>query len=392
MAASATPRCSGPRVLYLIDSLAAGGAERSLVEVAPHLVSSGVRLSVGVLLDVDGLAPELEAAGVRVHRVGGSSRPQRLRRTSELLRSQRPDLLHTTLFESDVIGRVAALLTRIPTVCTLATTPYGPEHAKESGVRTSRLRAAQTADMVTARFVRRFHAVSHPVAEACIRRLRIDPQRVEVIPRGRDTRRMGAPTPERRLAVRRALGVEPSAQVLLFAGRQEPAKGLDVLINALPRVVEKQPGAVLLVAGRDGRSTSQVLQLIADRNLAGRVRVLGQRSDVPDLLCAADLFLLPSRREGLPGAVLEAMALHVPVVASDLPTVREAVPDETFAHLVPPGDPSKLAETILFALTNPDHTRSMADKSAVRFAQCFDIESVAESMIDFYGRALRVAI
>lgn len=380
---------SGPSVLYLIDSLAAGGAEKSLVDVAPGLVSRGIRLSVAVLIDRGGLAPELEYRDIPVHRIGGGTRREWLGRVSRLLRSEQPDLVHTTLFESDVVGRVAAFRTGIPAVSTLATTPYGSEHAREAGVRWSRLRGAQIADAVTARYVSRFHAVSHSVAEACTAKLRLRPDRVDVIPRGRSRLTMGYPGAERRERARLSLGLPASAPVVLFAGRQEPAKGLDVLIGAFRLVRQRVPDAVLLVAGREGRATPQVQAMLAVDGAGEAVRVLGERSDVPDLLCAADVFVLPSYREGLPGAVLEAMAMRVPVVASDIPAVREAVPDELHAFLVPAGDPVSLAEALCLALTTPDESAGRADRAVRRFEERFEIGAVAEAMVGFYGRALR---
>lgn len=379
---------AGPSVVYLIDSLAAGGAERSLVDMAPGLVDRGVRLTVAVLLDRGGLEPELLEAGVEVHHIGGHNRVQSLRHVTSYLRIRRPDLLHTTLFESDVIGRSAAFITGTPVVSTLASTPYGEEHSGEPGIKGHRLRAAQLADVVTARVARRFHAVSQATAAACIARMRLDPRKVEVIPRGRDLRRLGAPGPERRDAVRAALGIDPAAPVILFVGRQEPAKGLDVLLGAMPTVLASRSDGILLVAGREGRATAAARRIVESGRLESAVRLLGERSDVPNLLAAADVFVLPSHREGLPGAVLEAMAMEVPIVASDIPTVREAVPDEEHAFLVPAGDPRSLARAVERALSDRSEAARRVKSARSRFDSRFDMASVARSMVSFYARTL----
>ncbi|HLH46555.1 MAG TPA: glycosyltransferase [Acidimicrobiales bacterium] len=377
-----------PRVLCLIDSLAPGGAERSLVEMAPRLVRLGVRLEVAVLADTPGLGPELVAGGVPLHVVGRASRASRLRRLAGLLASRRPGLLHTTLYESDVLGRIAAFPLRIPVVTTLANTPYGPEHAAEAGVSTARLRAAQVVDVLTARTVRRFHAVSRATAAACVQRLRLDPAKVEVIPRGRDQGRLGRRSPQRSAAARRSLGVPADAPLLVAAGRQEPQKGFEVLLRAMPRVLEVLPETILLVAGREGRATPRLREVMDEAGVAASVRMLGHRADVPDILAAADVFVLPSHREGLPGVVLEAMALETPIVASDLPTVREAVPGDNHAVLVPPGDPESLALGITGTLTDPGGARRRAQASRRRFEAEFDIDAVCSAMARFYETAL----
>jgi glycosyltransferase involved in cell wall biosynthesis len=102
------------------------------------------------------------------------------------------------------------------------------------------------------------------------------------------------------------------------------------------------------------------------------------------------VFVLPSHREGLPGVVLEAMALETPVVASDLPTVREAVPGEEYALLVPPGDPDSLARGITETLTAVTPARRRAETSRRRFEAEFDIDAVSAAMARFYETALSV--
>lgn len=131
-----------------------------------------------------------------------------------------------------------------------------------------------------------------------------------MVPRGRDSAVLGRRTPARRAAARLALGYDDSV-LLLAVARHEYQKGLDVLLEGLPAVLAAQPGVVLLVAGRPGNQTAELEATTARHRLGGSVRLLGTRSDVPELLCAADVFVLASRREGFPGAVLEAIALEL---------------------------------------------------------------------------------
>jgi glycosyltransferase involved in cell wall biosynthesis len=371
-------------VLRVIDSLAPGGAERSLVDLAPHLVAAGVDLDVAVLCDRGGLGPELERCGIPLHVVGGHSRPARVAGMVKLIRRCRPDLVHTILFESDVVGRTAAALLRVPVVSSLTNTPYGPEHAAEAGVRRSRLLAAQGVDAVTARAVRRFHAVSQAAADAYVARLALRPGRIEVIPECRDPAKLGVPSPERRRAARLALGMAPDTPIVLAVGRQEPQKGLDVLLRAVPALHAAVPGTQVLIAAREGRATAELHRLAANLD---QVQFLGGRDDVADLLCAADVMVLPSRREGLPGVVLEAMAMEAPIVASDLRPVREAVPDDRYAILVPPEDPAALAEAMAGALTDRAAAERRVTAARERFTERFDIAAVSRAMVSFYRRA-----
>jgi glycosyltransferase involved in cell wall biosynthesis len=374
-------------VLYVIDSLIPGGAERSLVALAPHLVSQGVVLDVAYLHRRPGLQQELGAAGVELFCLSGSGgRAGWLWRVRQLAAARRPDLLHTTLFEADIAGRTAGWSRRLPVVSSLVNVAYGMEQTGR-GVATWKLRGAQLADSLTARSVTRFHAVSRYVAEQMGQRLRIPPKRIEVVPRGRDARLLGRRTPERRRAARAMLALDQDAPLMLAAARHEAQKGLDTLIEAFAGVLQEHPGARLMVAGREGAQTARLHADIQRLGLGRAVRLLGTRDDVAELLCAADVFVLPSRWEGLPGAVLEAMALEAPVVASDLPMVREVVSEET-ARLVPVDQAAALASAILEVLGDRTGTSWRTRQARRDFLKRFTIEQSAEAMVGLYRRAM----
>jgi len=377
------------RILYVIDSLAPGGAERSLVSIAPHLMERGIELRVAAVQDRDDLRDDLEHAGVEVVHLTPAGRPGRVRQLAALVRSIRPDLVHTTLFEADIAGRLAAAMERVPCVCTLANESYGMDYAGQPGVSAVRLRAAQAGDVATARLVRRFHAVSEGVAATMTRRLLIPRRRIDVVHRGRDPEVLGRRTPGRTRAKRLALGVGAGPLVVAVA-RHEYDKGLDVAIQAMARVRRLAPDAVLVVAGRQGNQTGELEGLIREAGLGRSVRLLGPRDDVADLLAAADVFMAPSRREGLPGAVLEAMALEAPIVASDLPAMREVLGDDgACAHLVPIGSADAFADAVVDAFGSAGSMAARTSNGRRRFEQMFTVHRAAVGMVAFYERALR---
>lgn len=376
-------------VLYLIDSLIAAGAETSLASLAPELMSRGVRLEVAYLRERPGVAGELRRAGVPLFSLADrSGRARWAWAVAQLVRQQQPDLVHTTLFEADLAGRLAGLTSRVPLVTTLANIAYGPEQLAGSGLRRWKVRATQVADCLTAPRVTRFHAITQAVAHTMGRRLRLPPERIEVVPRGRDGHRLGVRSDDRREQARLGLGLGPDQAMVLAAARQEHQKGLDVLVEAWPMVAARVAGAQLVIAGRPGNQTPLLAARTAELGLAHQVRFLGARPDVHELLCGTDVFVLPSRWEGLGSVLLEAMALEAPMVASDLPSVREVVGGETCARLVPPGDPVILAETIVAALADPAGNRRRAADARNRFLEHFTIDRVAEGMMGLYGRAL----
>lgn len=377
-------------VLYLIDSLVPAGAEQSLVALAPEYARLGVRLDVAYLVDRPGLQRELAAAGARVDLVAGG-RLGALREIRRLLVERRPDLLHTTLFESDVLGRAASVRTGVPAVTSLVSDSYGPAHVHDPGLRAWKVRGAQLVDAVTARQAVRFHAITRYVAEVCSARLRIPAGRIDVIPRGRDPARLGTRSAERRRSVRAALGVDETTPLLLAVARQERPKGIDRLLDALPSVAASHPGVRLLVAGREGHQSTELRERVAALGLGDRVRFLGVRDDVPDLLCGADAFVLPSRWEGLGGVLLEAMALETPIVASDLPAVREIVEDGVSGSLVDAGDAGRLGGAIVEVLDDRPAAGARAGRARSVFLERYTVDRVAEAMVAFYERALAMS-
>ena len=374
------------RLLYVIDSLAPGGAETSLVEMAPHLVARGVDLHVLPLGNRFDLAERLTGAGAVVHaRDTATGRLGNVRSVVELARSIRPQLVHTTLDEADIAGRAAAQWCRIPSSTSLVSESYGPAHYAEAPV--LRLRAAQVLDSVTARSSSRFHAVSRAVATSVGPRLRISPSDIDVIPRGRNPQEF----PFRQIGLRRrtrgALGIGDSTPLILAVGRLEPAKGLVHLFNALPFVAARHPDAVILIAGGDGRSGEELHRLAQDLPLD--VRFLGYREDVAALLTAADVLCFPSEREGSPGAMLEAMAVGCPVVASEIPPVIEVIgaPNDIAAIVSPVGDHDSMARALNAVLDRPEAWEAGRLEGRRRFEHVYSIESVSQRMVGFFDRA-----
>lgn len=378
------------KILYLISSLGRGGAEQGLLTLASSLAARGDTVDVAYIRQRPAsLEDEFSKAGVdTVLLAGPFGRVGLVQRTVRLIRQRRPELIHTTMSEANFIGRVAGLLTGTPVVSSLINETYGPDQEAAPGRRTWLVRLAQAVDVVTASRVVRFHAVTRWVADVMAPRLRVPRQRVDVIPRGRDPGFLGRRSPERRQRVREGLGVAANTDLLLTVARQDRQKGLDVLLEAMPSVLVERPEARLVVVGRPGDDTALLQTMVTRLGLESQVRFLGVRDDVPDLLCGADVFVLPSRWEGIAGVLLEAMALETPIVVSDLPPLREVLPDDGFGRLVPPNQPDALARAVVSALSDRADSAERARRSRERFLDRFTIDRVTEDMVEFYQRAL----
>ncbi len=375
------------KVLLVIDGLGTGGAERSLAELVPGLIEAGIEPVVACFYRRSGVGEGLVEAGVDVRVHTARRLPARARWIRGLVRRERPDLVHATLLQANLAARLGAARTGVPVLASLVNTPYEPVRRADPNVRPAALRLVKAADGWTARHLtRHFHAITGAVRDAAVRDLRVPAERITVIERGRDATRLGVPGPERRAEARRTLGLAEDAEVVVAVGRQEYQKGHRHLLAATARLAEHRPRLVVLLAGREGQLTDELTARVAADGLGERVRFLGFRGDAPEVLAAADVFAFPSLYEGLGGAVIEGMALGLPVVASDLPALHEVVEPGANADLVPPGDDEALAAALEALLDDAGRRRAYGEHSLELFADRFSLARSTQRMVDLYRR------
>lgn len=382
------------RVLHVINRLLMSGAETSLREILLTTQRQGLDHAIVVLAPDRNELDDVRAAGIPVH---VPPRPlhswlARVRHVMQAIDAEAPDLVHTTLFDADVAGRVAARLTRTPALSSLVNTPYDPLATPQGNVAKTKLWGVRQVDRFLSRHATTaFHAISQAAADAAVRDLGVELSRIFVVPRSRDLERLGAPSEERREDVRRRLGIDAVRPVVLNVARHERQKGLEYLVRGVAEVRNVVPSLLLLQAGREGNATSALSELVDQVGVSDQIRFLGFRDDVGDLLAAADVFVFPSLYEGLGGAVLEAMAMRVPIVASDIPALREVLDDGRSGVLVPPGDPAALADGIVRCLSDTEKNRSMVEVAAERFRTTYGQRACMEGMTRLYqqiaGRA-----
>ncbi len=373
------------RVVHVIPRLSpTGGAETSLVQVVEPLRRLGVASEVVVLTEHPDNRPAraLREAGVTVHVLGEVSRPRQVLRLVRILRRSRPDVVHTTLLEAGLVGRLAARLTGRPALHSVVNSVYRGGALTAYGA-AWKTRLFFVADFVLARVATtRFHVLTEASADEVTSTFRVPRERISVVPRGRSTALLGARTAERRAAARRGLGIDNDRSLVVNVARQERQKGHVDLVRAFAVVRETLPDAELAIAGRPGAATRALEAAIRDEGLVDHVRLLGSVDDVGSLLCAADVFAFSSHWEGLGGAVLEAMALEVPIVTFAVPAVCEVVGDT--AVVVPIGDVSALAKAVTGILIDRDRGAAGAAAARSRFDVHFTLDGVAGQMADLY--------
>lgn len=370
--------------LFVIDSLSTGGTERSLLELLPRLDARGVNGTVVCLHRIDsGFEQEAVESGIAVEFLEGHSLLGKLRSLRRLVSRVRPALVYTSLFEADLVGRLATVGFHIPVVVGLVNTAYDEARYADPNIVARKLLVVQMIDRLLARFrTDHFHAVSEAVKSSTIASLGVPADRITVARRGRDPVRMGERTQERRAASRRRLELPADAEVVVTVGRQEYQKGHVHLIEAFPTVLATRPQARLVIAGRSGSASPQIMERISSLDLKGLVSVLGHRSDVLDVMAASDLFVFPSLYEGAGGALIEALALGLPAVVSDIPSLREVALKGENADLVPPRDSVALAQSIASLLEDRDRLERYGKRSREIFDAYFHADQAADQLLE----------
>ena len=210
-------------------------------------------------------------------------------------------------------------------------------------------------------------------AASTFRAAGIDPAKLSVI-------RNGLPVQAARQArhdTRRSLGFDEQCPVIVTTARLTPQKDHATLIGALPAVLARHPACRIWLIGTGPQEDLLKEQALA-LGVSDAISFMGYRADVPDLLAAADLFVLPSRFEGLPLAMLEAMAHGLPVVATRVGGTDEVLLDGVTGRFVEPGDPETLAVAIGDVLADPDRARALGLEGRARFFDAFTASRMAD--------------
>jgi glycosyltransferase involved in cell wall biosynthesis len=188
-------------------------------------------------------------------------------------------------------------------------------------------------------------------------------------------------------SLRAELGLTREDQLLLAVGNLYPVKGHRVLLAALALLRSRYPDVHLALAGR-GELADELQALARREGLAERVHFLGLRSDIPNLLAGADIFVMPSLAEGLPLALLEAMFAGRPIVATSVGEVPTALGDGAAGLLVAPGDPAAFAAGLDRLLSNPREAERLGQEAARRAAAVYDVSHMVTHYARIYGALL----
>ncbi len=366
------------RVLYLHEFGRMGGAERALLRLADAIRQARVE-PLMVWPQKDAALAWLASRGIRVvplrvprwrHGLSLPLFPLFLAHLRRVLLPTDVDLVHVNNYRSAPIGQFVSRWAGVPCVC----------HVRE---------------MITTRTIRQYRllwsnaliAVAEAVGQALLAG-GIPADRVTIVRSGITPQ--DAPPEAETIVLRGRLGITPHDPVLGIVAHILPHKGYDDLVQALALLTQRLPQAKCLVIGMAPRERylRKLLQLAERLSVRDRLILVGFQEDVAPFLHAMDVFVLPSRTEGLPITILEAMAAGKPVVATTAGGIPEVVRDGETGLLVPPGDPGRLAEAIMRLLEGPALAKAMGQAGGKRVTSVFTLEGETEQTAMVYRKVL----
>jgi glycosyltransferase involved in cell wall biosynthesis len=365
------------KVLQLIDGLNVGGAEVLLVDLACGIKAGGHDICVGYSTrgPLEKKLHELGVPCTRLPRLGRID-PILFLGMCRLILRERPDIVHTHLFKSDLHGRLAARLCGVPLVVSTA-------HNNDVWARKFPLGRLYG---FTAKLTDKVIAVSDEVREYQIQHTGIDSEKICVIENGVDIRRFSNQEEAGR-AFRAEFQISADTPLIGIIGRLKPQKDHDNFLNAAAQIKAKIPEARFLVVG-DGPLRDELNLKAQALGLESSVIFCGLRHDIPAILSALNLLVISSKWEGLPVTLLEGMAARCPIVATAVGGVPNVVTDGESALLVPPEDSQSLASACFKILREAETARALVNAGFGRVQQQFSLDAMIQKTLNLYQELL----
>jgi glycosyltransferase involved in cell wall biosynthesis len=366
-------------VAYFIDHLKVGGAQRHLIEVLRRLDRQRFAPQVWTLRGEGELIAEAEQFGIPVRSFGLGARLQDLgtiplfRRAIRLLRQDHVQIVHCYLSFANVIGALTAMLARIP-ILLVSKRSLDSYHKKVEA----------WSHWAVNRFADKVVANADAVKDFVIQTEGCPASKIVVIPNGVNDEFVANGSRERERA---ALGLAPHDRVIGTLGRLAWKKGHEYFLQAAVEILREEPTVTFVLVG-DGPLRSQLEEQARASGIASRVRFLGQRLDSQAVISLFDIFVLPSVIEGMPNALLEAMALTKPVVVTDAGGNAEVVAHGETGFVVPPRQPDEMAQAVLQLLRNDTLARRFAAAARQSVHRRFSFRHTLQAMETLYEAML----
>ncbi|MDP1624368.1 MAG: glycosyltransferase [bacterium] len=368
-------------IVFIIDGLGMGGAERLMVPILKNLNREWFEPRVCFFQIRNGspIAEDIRALNVPVDflPIPYLRDMMGILRLRKYLKDVNADLVHTQLEFADVFGNIAAKLLRLPSVSTVHTMP-----AQDMELRS---RIHQEVELFCLRkFCNAIISVSEEAREFYLKISKIPPDKLRTIYNGVDIASLVNVTAQKDpYSIREQFGIPQDAKLLVTVAVLRELKGIQFMIRALPLILSKYSDVYYLIVGSG--PYKDALEYEVERvGVKSRVIFSGQRSDVNQILLAADIFALPTLTEALPTVLAEAMAARLPIVASAVGGIPEMILDGENGILTSPSDSQTLADACISLLTDTKRAKAMGEAGWQVVNRKFNIQIQVKQLESLY--------
>lgn len=366
------------KILYLITGFHVGGAEMVLYRLLRKLNREKYEPVVVSIIPIVGIGERIEEEGIKILSLNAKFKcnPLIIWRVISIIKKEKPQILHSFLFHANFLGRVIGKLCNVPIIISSIHSEYFGGILREKLLKW------------TDRFCNTTTIVSKGAAERMIDLKVVSKNKLKVIYNGIDLENFPFRKLEARTKIRNELNIEENKKILISVGRLHEAKGCPYLIKAMKILKEKYPYILLIVLG-EGPEGKKIEEQIKELKLEKNILLLGQKENISEYLNASDVFVMPSLWEGLPIALLEAMACGLPVVNTRVGGVPEVVEDGKSGFLVELKNPRGLAEKIIKTLEMSEEERKkMGEHGRKIVEKKFSIEQIVKEYENLYQELL----
>jgi glycosyltransferase involved in cell wall biosynthesis len=366
------------RIYYTIAWMEMGGSQTHLMQVLRLLDRDTFEPVLCCLTGKGALLERARASGATVVDLGMRSfrsldMAAGVAKLARELRRGRADVVHNYLLRANVVGSLAARAAGVPAVLCSKRGCHWRRGWELAGARLSN------------RLAHRVTCNAEAVREFVHENERCPKEKMVVIPSGVDTDRF-RPLPPGDYKAR--LGLDPTRPVVGIVTRMRVRKGVEEFLRAMAVVRERRPDAEIVIVGEVALD-EDLQRLVDETRLRDHLRLLGRRSDIPEVLSAFDVFVLSSHDEGMSNAILEAMSMELPVVATDVGGTGEVVRQGATGLLVPPKEVAPLAAAIEDVLNDPERGRRMGRLGREIVQERFSARAMVRQMQSLYITLLR---
>ena len=375
------------KIIYIIDSLGNAGAEISTMKMSRYFYGMNFNISIVLLRSYNKKHEnELKEFGINVIVLKYKNIIRKSFELASIIKREKPDLVHSVLFDSHLCARFAKLHAKFIHIESLVNTPYTLHKLKDRNIKLLSFLFYYFIDLLTIHlFVDYFLSISESVKKHYTRKLLLNNYKITVVPRGREVNNYLVQKNYYKDYYRKLIGAKEDDLIVIHVGRQDYQKNHLAIFNALSELKDEIIQKTFFIfLGRKGSASKGIENRILKINKKINFRFQGVVEDVPKWLAASDLFLFPSHFEGIGGALIEALSAGLPIICNDIPVFREVIKDNENGYIIDCNDAKLFSSTITRVLKDAKLRKIIGEKNENYFLENYEITDIHNRIHNFY--------